>query len=971
MSLDQARVYLNRVLPVPPLGDPNAYMNVHWRVVKADKQFWAGRACSTVEEMIKAIVWAQSKADITDIYVCMSSQRMAEQRTSNGFTYKSAIRSQANAVHLRSLFVDVDVKAGAYPDGKTALRELYNFTKAAGLPPLTMVVLSGSGGMHAYWSLDTVLTLAEWQPLADALAEATRQHGLMTDTACTVDGARILRIPGTANFKATPPTRVQLIPQLLQGSDVPLAVMRAALAPYMTTSNVVALTPRVGAAPSVNDELSGGIERRQARPVQLDTVRETCGFIEEAYATGGKDYNNPLWHLTTLVAAFADDGRAQAHQMASGHPGYTEASTDELFDRKVREREERNLGWPSCKAVRDAGCKHCLTCPAFTLDKSPLHHAKAATLPFGAGGDLPPGYMRNERDQITVMRTLADGTAKMELVTKYPLTDAWLQRNPFVLNFSTRLAEASDKTEVSVGLSDLNGTEFSKKLGGQGMAVARTDVPKMQEFLVAWTQKLQQTKNAVISAQPFGWSVSGGKLEGFAYGGKVWGPGGASRPASLPDPVIGMQYTPCGELDPWLKAAKMITDQGRPALDAILAASFAAPLVRFTGENGVLLSAFSAESGIGKSTAIMVGQALWGHPKLGVNNLKDTANSAANKIATLQSLPLYWDELKDDESTAAFVNFAFQITQGKNKSRLAADQSQRYTGSWETVVLAASNDSLLDYAARKTKSTTAGIYRVFEFTVPPAPPTMDTGTASRITADLRENFGQAGLIYAKFLGENFQQVAQFVADTQKKLSEKLVGEQSERFWFAGMAALYAGAHYSNTLKLTEINLKALLKFMMTVLGEMRRKRKELPNDMKSALNLSMIMEQYLDARRARNTLVTDYLATRGKQTNPIKILNDVSRLDTLLVQIVRDEGLLRIKCSEFRQWLVDNGYSPNVVCDAMTYEWGMTRLPAHIMGGGTSFANGFKTNLYEIDMHGAKLQSALSAAMPAPDTSAG
>ena len=113
MSLDQARVYLNRVLPVPPLGDPNAYLNVHWKVVKADKQFWAGRACSTVEEMIKAIVWAQGKADITDIYACMSSQRMADQRTANGFTFKSAIRSQANAVHLRSLFVDVDVKAGA------------------------------------------------------------------------------------------------------------------------------------------------------------------------------------------------------------------------------------------------------------------------------------------------------------------------------------------------------------------------------------------------------------------------------------------------------------------------------------------------------------------------------------------------------------------------------------------------------------------------------------------------------------------------------------------------------------------------------------------------------------------------------------------------------------------------------------------------------------------------------------------
>ena len=60
-------------------------------------------------------------------------------------------------------------------------------------------------------ALERSLTLAEWFPLASALAEATRQHGLLCDTQCTVDAARILRVPGTLNHKTNPPNPTSLI----------------------------------------------------------------------------------------------------------------------------------------------------------------------------------------------------------------------------------------------------------------------------------------------------------------------------------------------------------------------------------------------------------------------------------------------------------------------------------------------------------------------------------------------------------------------------------------------------------------------------------------------------------------------------------------------------------------------------------------------------------------------------------------
>jgi hypothetical protein len=112
-------------------------------------------------------------------------------------------------------------------------------------------------------------------------------------------------------------------------------------------------------------------------PVDLNVVAEMgCGFIADAMATGGQTYSNHLWNLTTLAATFAIDGRAQAHRMANKHPGYSQASTDALFDRKEEEKKANpKIGWPSCKAISEKGCTSCVTCPHFSkADKrSPLH----------------------------------------------------------------------------------------------------------------------------------------------------------------------------------------------------------------------------------------------------------------------------------------------------------------------------------------------------------------------------------------------------------------------------------------------------------------------------------------------------------------------------------------------------------------------------------------------------------------------
>jgi Family of unknown function (DUF5906)/Bifunctional DNA primase/polymerase, N-terminal len=133
--------------------------------------------------------------------------------------------------------------------------------------------------------------------------------------------------------------------------------------------------------PITPNELSAGVERPKAPPVDLNIVATECGFIREALTSGGNSYDNSLWNLTTLIATFAENGRAMAHVMANKHPTYTQESTDDLFDRKEREKAAKNLGWPSCETISGHGCASCSACAHLVKGKSRLHLAARGLAP--------------------------------------------------------------------------------------------------------------------------------------------------------------------------------------------------------------------------------------------------------------------------------------------------------------------------------------------------------------------------------------------------------------------------------------------------------------------------------------------------------------------------------------------------------------------------------------------------------------
>jgi hypothetical protein len=110
-------------------------------------------------------------------------------------------------------------------------------------------------------------------------------------------------------------------------------------------------------------------------PLSFKPIQEGCGLFADAYETHGKEHAQPLWHLVALATTFLDGGEQLLHELGNQHPGYTPGTTREMYDRKLREREDRGLGWPGCKAFENAGCAFCKSCQHQGKIKSPLNLA--------------------------------------------------------------------------------------------------------------------------------------------------------------------------------------------------------------------------------------------------------------------------------------------------------------------------------------------------------------------------------------------------------------------------------------------------------------------------------------------------------------------------------------------------------------------------------------------------------------------
>jgi len=136
-------------------------------------------------------------------------------------------RNAINAVSLKSFWLDVDAHGkGPYETPNDALNGIKAFVKAAALPKPNYIHMTGHG-VQVFWTLPEPISTNEWQPVADGLQELAKRINLGADP-ITADAARILRVPGTFNFR-NPDNPVEAVLYETKSGYIELELFHAAI----------------------------------------------------------------------------------------------------------------------------------------------------------------------------------------------------------------------------------------------------------------------------------------------------------------------------------------------------------------------------------------------------------------------------------------------------------------------------------------------------------------------------------------------------------------------------------------------------------------------------------------------------------------------------------------------------------------------------------------------------------------------
>lgn len=861
-----------------------------------------------------------------DIYFALASWEQGFHLNTKG---KKVIRVRENVSKLKALWFDIDFKDG-YKDIPATAKALKEHCAKTGIPSPSLLVSSGNG-VHAYWPFDEAIDHVRWQVLADAFKDAARVTGLSADLVCTADACRILRLPGTFNYKdPSNPKPVKVI--FNSGKTFSAASLESVLVKDDLGEVPAHLRPIKGAA----DEFTGAGAGGEVAASFLSIISQ-CGFAKHLVETHGAESTEPEWRDTLQLLKFCEDGEMFLHDVSDGHPGYNVDETNEKF----AQRKSNTAGPTLCSSFATYRPDICHKCPHWGKIKTPVHLGQTDNKPVIG---MPHNY-RIAKKGGGVQKLVIDEEGSKEWVTilRYTIDDLRITRS--VQDGSQECtfewwAEGGEIRRFEMPSSFLGNSHKLREFAAEnGMVLIRNEATEFTTLMGTWIEQLQRSRKETRVTEQLGWVIERNQeteeeaVIGFSCGSKTFMRDGTEdggvRVKREYEP-IAKYYEPKGSYEVWQGVAAFITEQNYPAFTAVLATAFAAPLIRFTGEQGALVSLCSQESGVGKSSAMKIAQSVWGSPIHGINSVNDTRNSVTRKIGFINNLPAYWDELRGEGTMDEFCELAFQITQGKEKSRLDSSARLRTSVAWNTMMVAASNDSIFDALGLKYKSTDAGMARVFEINVMPVTSEISPSEISSMVDKLQLNYGHAGREYAKYLSTNFTEVEKTYMAWRVWCDAKYNRKAVERFWFAAMITMLTGATLASKAGIVNIDVKKLATYLGQILAQLRA-RSSHTVDSNSAMEL---VAQYEQAHQDRILTVKAFPGAKVNSVNyEPEIISTLPHSGRIIIWRSLDDAAIRFSRTDFARWLISRDENPGAVIAKLKKDHGAVETKSRLAMG--------------------------------------
>lgn len=809
-SFETTRSFLTHVLPPEPLS----YMA--WMV---DDRV---RHKHHVNDLTSATITVRglSKAG-HNTYFALASFTVAQILRGD---YMVACRKQSNVSSIRSLILDIDNKD--YGDTEATLTAFVTAFQQSGMPNPSYIIDSG-GGLHIYWLLETPMSAVEHRLRAARLANLFKQCGLKADYGCTVDCARILRAPGTLNYKYTPAREVRVFSGFNGWVDP--GALDIALGVGIS-DNVLAINPEVRAQLALSGDTNEALRTPHNNvAVRFARILEHCPTAAAILARNGAGDPYPLWKNILHLAAYTEDGNDYIHPLSNGHADYTRDATNEKYQESVRTREDpgQDVGPTTCDIFNEDSIE-CQTCPHFGKIKSPYSLGTPTEAERIATSE-DPTFTRQGSTFRNIYKKDPDNEGAWVLeevkVAGFEMTDFVVARYGLLeeTTLTFMVAERGHTFTASIStaeLADAKSSAMAKTLALRSIMMRDDETKTLREALMAWVNTLRtraaEGSSIHIDTSGYGWCQRGTELvDAFAYAGTVYHPDGRAEEGPAHADMASV-YCKSGELDIWKKAAASLCQDPRMAIHVVLAASFAAPLMRYFPDTpSFTLALISSASGVGKTTALRVAAAVWAEPIHSMRQLNDTANAMVKHIAMARDMPAYWDDIRGEKRVDGFLEIMFQLTQGREKERLSRTARLTPAGTLRTVLTVASNASVLDRLSDRDRGSDASARRVLEFKLVGMKDTRMDQARREVFHGAKTSYGHAGELVAAWLPQNQDKVIAWRDAFLNLLQTQLRANSEDRFWVDACAAILVGATIAKTLDLAPFNLEKLTRFVIS------------------------------------------------------------------------------------------------------------------------------------------------------------
>lgn len=831
-------------------------------------------------------------------------------------------RKADNVKQLKALFLDLDCGEGKpYPTQSDAIAALKDFCKHYALPKPTSVVNSGRG-VHVYWVLSKAYIREEWLPVAERLKAACVEQGLDADPVVTADAARILRIPNTHNFKATPALDVEV---LSMGTGL---VDLDAFAAKLPHQPIPVVSVREYSEQDKKDmEQAMGLSpyvKRFAKLLAATGNGGGCGQLRKAILEPN-DMTYPEWLHILSIAKFCEDGEQAIHLVSKGYEGYSHEETEKIASSVDAPHLCTTFSYDNPSACE--ACPHngkikspirlCMEIPEATAKDNVVEVAvETPVVPMPEGEDeeelpvklerhtipdYPFPYFRSPNGGVFMRTKDKEGNADEVLIYKRDLYLTKRLRDPIdgpAFEFKYHSVREGIQTFVISGVRLSSKEEFRKAMGMNGIQILNTKSDALMVYVQKWIEQLQETQDEITVKTQFGWTEGN---KSFVIGDKeVFADRIEPNPPGARTAQYFSMFAKKGTLEGWKRVTSFYNKKGFQPHQFMFALSFGSPLMEFVPNvSGAIFHLMSAESGLGKTTGQWGGASVWGNHKKLVLKGKDTVNSVWNRAELHKNLVLYIDELSNYKAKEA-SDFAYAVSDGEQKNRQTntGQNQERYRGEeWSLLCGTSGNTSLIDKMGEYRALPKGEAQRVMESTVTQLLHTQEEVIQARaLNDDLSGNYGHAGQIFIQYVLNNLDSVKLLLSENIRKLTIDSEAGAENRHWTAQAGAALTGAQIASVIGLIDWDLEALREWIVTKIRESRADTTEMKVDIRDLVT-RYVNENIRGVLRIKST---------DKPTGETEhlVLPDATPMYNWSIRHEYDINKLYLAVQPFKQWVV-------------------------------------------------------------------